>query len=497
MCGIFAIQKKSKTHINEYLDYAIRSMTYRGYDSWGVKTASQRITSIDKYHRPTLDKFIDKDSDVALAHTRWATNGEVNIRNAHPISRFGYSIVHNGVLTNPDYIKSIIPKYKYLSDTDTEVLLLAFIENVKHLNKCEGNFAFVILSPDNEMFVYRKDVPLYYCKSIRGGTTYIVSDVNSCKEEKINFNLLPENTLISMKDYKINEFDYFHHELDNKQTDKLKSDTITENELKESVGLIARKDDSHFFTYKNIFIGSGSSYNAALYGAYMSGGRAYVPTDKRVINGDKVGHYVLLSQSGESFDIIKLLNNVKSKRHIKAITNNPNSTLAREANAVINLDCGAEYGVASTKTFMQQLKVLSGIQEHTFSPAQLNDDLVRVITSLDNLFILGSDIDYIIAREAALKFKELSLVHAEAIEATEFKHGPLALTDKNFYAIILGNHPALIEQIKARKGRIYNIIDDDIFRLTYQLQELALHVAYAKGIDPDYPRNLAKAITVE
>ena len=264
---------------------------------------------------------------------------------------------------------------------------------------------------------------------------------------------------------------------------------------------------------------------------------------------------VTISQSGETADTLAALRYAKEKNYLSTLTicNVPTSSLARESDYSIFTNAGPEIGVASTKAFTTQLAALMLLALSLAKSRNINPKLrTRVITAMrslpdtveetlklkdtileiapeiankDNALFLGRGIFYPIAKEGALKLKEISYIHAEAYPAGELKHGPLALIDENMPVIALAPESEIaeklvsnLEEVKARGGTLYVFSDPSIsmdlksgklinmpkcdFLLTpiiytIPLQILSYEVALLRGTDIDQPRNLAKSVTVE
>ena len=264
---------------------------------------------------------------------------------------------------------------------------------------------------------------------------------------------------------------------------------------------------------------------------------------------------ITISQSGETADTLAALNYAKEKKYLATvgICNVPTSTLARESDFVLFTNAGPEIGVASTKAFTTQLAALMLLTLSLAKARNLNPKLrQRVVTALralpeiitqtlelkdsiiemapaiankDNALFLGRGIFYPVAKEGALKLKEISYIHAEAYPAGELKHGPLALIDENMPVIALAPESEIaeklvsnLEEVKARGGTLYVFSDPSVsidvksgslvpmpkcdFLLTpiiytIPLQILSYEVALLRGTDIDQPRNLAKSVTVE
>ena len=270
---------------------------------------------------------------------------------------------------------------------------------------------------------------------------------------------------------------------------------------------------------------------------------------------DEKSLLVTISQSGETADTLAALNYAKEKDYLSTLTicNVPTSSLARESYFSFFTNAGPEIGVASTKAFTTQLAALMLLALSLAKSRNLNPKLRgRVVQALrllpetiaealnskdmmieiapdiankDNALFLGRGIFYPIAKEGALKLKEISYIHAEAYPAGELKHGPLALIDENMPVIALAPESEIaeklisnLEEVKARGGTLYVCADPsvnmdvksgklihmpecDFFMspIVYNipLQILSYEVALLRGTDIDQPRNLAKSVTVE
>jgi glucosamine--fructose-6-phosphate aminotransferase (isomerizing) len=269
------------------------------------------------------------------------------------------------------------------------------------------------------------------------------------------------------------------------------------------------------------------------------------------------GAAIFISQSGETADTLAALRYARAQRqHIIAVVNQPESSIAREADVVLPTLAGPEIGVASTKAFTTQLAVLAGLAvamarargaithereaelvgHLTEIPSRaaevLNHDqrlreIAQSIAEARDVLYLGRGSAFPLALEGALKLKEISYIHAEGYAAGEMKHGPIALIDENVPVIVLAPNDDLfektlgnVEEVMARGGKVVMISDAAGIarlgdRLAYgiavpscdpfvapllyaiPIQLLAYHTAVLKGTDVDQPRNLAKSVTVE
>jgi glucosamine--fructose-6-phosphate aminotransferase (isomerizing) len=269
------------------------------------------------------------------------------------------------------------------------------------------------------------------------------------------------------------------------------------------------------------------------------------------------GVTLAVSQSGETADTLAAIACAKNQgQKIVAVVNVPQSSMARQADAVAPTLAGPEIGVASTKAYTTQLTVLlclavaAGVARGRLAmpragailqalreiPAQLNavlrdehkiQELAHHVAEARDVLYLGRGLLYPLALEGALKLKEISYIHAEGYPAGEMKHGPIALIDETMPVVVLAPHGGLFEktasnvqEVMARGGKVILFSDAEglaklgakpywsmalpscdsvVSPLLYAVpaQLLAYYTALAKGTDVDQPRNLAKSVTVE
>ena len=308
-----------------------------------------------------------------------------------------------------------------------------------------------------------------------------------------------------------------------------------------------------------LILASGTSYHAALVGKYIIEELARTPVRTEVasefnycgrVSAKNVT--IAITQSGETADVLKAIKRLRREGcRVIVITNVVGSTASRLADPVIYTRAGPEISVAATKSFIAQMMALywlalpysrvdirrldSLITELRQLPGKVQQVLDREgtiaecakqLAKFDNVFFVGRGINYPVALEGALKLKEISYIHAEGCAAGELKHGPFALLGKEMPVVaVVGNdhtYEAMltsIKEVKARHSPVIAIVgngDGEIEELvdtvisvpkvepifspvvnTVALQLLAYYTARERGCPIDFPRNLAKSVTVE
>jgi glutamine---fructose-6-phosphate transaminase (isomerizing) len=309
------------------------------------------------------------------------------------------------------------------------------------------------------------------------------------------------------------------------------------------------------------FLGCGSAYYAGQMGAVLTEELARIPSDAEpasefryrnpVVDPDTL--YVAVSQSGETLDTLMAVQELLRKGgQVIGAVNVVGSAIGRECGSGIFLHAGPEIAVASTKaltnmaaSFAMLALLLGRVRDLSSAsgqrivaglralPAQIEQILAaeeeiaetgRRFAGAEHMFFIGRVRGWPVAREGAQKLKEVSYVHAEAYQAAELKHGPLALINQSMPSVVivpsdelLAKNISTIEQIKARGGPVIAVTSADLpagladavihvpraqpelepLLLNVPLQLLAYHVAAKLDRDIDKPRNLAKSVTVE
>lgn len=565
---------------------ALEKMEYRGYDSVGIATKTKNEINIKKgvgkvAEVKTNENLQQMAGKIGIGHTRWATHGGVTKQNAHPhySNSSNVVIVHNGIIENFQELKAdlVSDGYKFESETDTEVIVNLIQQNfektsdvkdaiTKTISKLKGHYAFVAMFQDGTLAAARFHEPLII--GIEKDNYYISSDVLGFIEKTDDAIYIDNENFIIVNDSGLEIFNFEGEKVKSSITkvskefaDVYKGDyahfTLKEiSEQPQTILKSANKKDIQKFaeSIKNsdsLYItGSGSSYNAAEVTKYLMS--KFTKTSITPIisselpfsinNIGKNSTFIAISQSGESADVLHAIRIAKeSNSKIFSIINHQNSSLSQESELTLGINCGPEIGVAATKSFTSQLAVLYQITNQlcdncistdwqkisdAFSYILDNDSKIKQIAKqlneISDIYVLGRGIHFPIAKEAALKLKELTYIHAEGIAGGELKHGPLALMDSSVFVIIInptdstyGDTMNSANEIKARGAKIIGIsnkndsvydywieipeMDDSSYPLVeiIPIQLLSYYAALEKNTDPDYPRNLAKSVTVK
>ena len=564
----------------------LQKMEYRGYDSVGIATESGKKIILKKGVGKVVEvnNSIMLDTlpgNIGIGHTRWATHGKVTEKNAHPHSSNSgkIAIAHNGIIENFEELKSELQNkgYKFQSETDTEVIAnliqLNFDETadvkqsiMKTVNQLKGHYSFVVIFEDGTLAAARFHEPLIV--GVGKNSHYISSDVLGFIEKTDDAIYVDNEDFVIVDGSGIHIFDfdgtsvkYQVTKVSKEFADVYKGDFAhyTLKEISEQPDTILRAVDNNQIEEfvdnikqaKNLYItGSGTSYNAAEITKYLMSKFAKIKINTLISSElpfspneiEPNSTLITISQSGESADVLEAVKIAKeSNAKILSIVNLLNSSLSQQSSLAIGLNCGPEIGVAATKSFTSQLSILYKICDQLCNGC-INPDWEKVSSAISqilsnnskikeiaknlkdvsDIYVLGRGIHLPIAKEAALKLKELTYIHAEGIPAGELKHGPLALMDSNVYVIIINPNDSTYNdtlnsanQIKARGAKIIGISDKksnvydywidipSIGEALYPLIEivpiqlLSYYSALEKKTDPDYPRNLAKSVTVK
>jgi glucosamine--fructose-6-phosphate aminotransferase (isomerizing) len=607
MCGIVGIIG-NRPAAPLLLD-ALKRLEYRGYDSAGIATLvegeihrcrapGKLVNLADRLAREPLG------GTTGIGHTRWATHGAPVEANAHPHATGSVAVVHNGIIENFAAIRAELLEsgHRFASETDTEVVAVLVTDLLARghspreavaaaLKRLHGAFAVALLFRHHPelLICARRGAPVAI--GFGEGEMFVGSDAFALAPLTQRICYLEEGDYAEITRAGATVFDA--------------EDRVVAREIRLTAltGAMLGKGNHRHFMQKEIceqpavigdtlhayidpatraivpppigidwavlprltIIACGTSYHSAMVAKYWFERLARLPVDIDIASEFRYrapdlaadGAALFISQSGETADTLAALRHAKRQgQHVVALVNQAESTMAREADAVLQTVCGPEIGVASTKAFTTQLTVLaclavaaarargridageeaaltlhlaevpSRIAEVLADEAAI-EALARSLVAAHNVLYLGRGTAYPLALEGALKLKELSYIHAEGYAAGEMKHGPIALIDETMPLVVVAPSDDLFEKTAsnvqeaiARGGRVILVSDKAGFAalggagqvgilvpdcdpfvapIVYAvpLQLLAYHVAVQKGTDVDQPRNLAKSVTVE
>ena len=456
------------------------------------------------------------------------------------------------------------------------------------VTKLQGAYALAVVDTEyeNEVVVAREGSPLVLGVGI--GETFAGSDTLALRQVTDTFVYLEDGDLAILKPggYRIfdrngsvternqtrlaggdNQADrggFEHYMLKEiyEQPDRLR-DTLTFTGLDDALFGDAASDIFDQVQAVQI-IACGTSYHAGLVVRHWFEGLAGVPCQVEVASEFRYRRSVSLpgtlvvtiSQSGETADTLAAIKHLPDDYALAklAICNVDHSAIVRASDLVFLTQAGPEIGVASTKAFTTQLAALMVLMAciarrqsaSVLDEAQVRRAIAEIPSAVDatlaqdtkiaelapsfvhrdHALFLGRGVYHPVAKEGALKLKEISYIHAEAYPAGELKHGPLALVDDKMPIVAVAPNDQLLdklrsnlEEVRARGGQLFVFADQAVgfesgpgvtvidvpsvselagpIVYTVVLQLLSYHVAVAKGTDVDKPRNLAKSVTVE
>ncbi|HYB07058.1 MAG TPA: glutamine--fructose-6-phosphate transaminase (isomerizing) [Nitrososphaerales archaeon] len=588
MCGIVGCVAEEP--VAGLLLEGLKRVEYRGYDSAGMATNNNCALSIRKgagrvseiEQRQSLSSL---KGSIGMAHTRWATHGGVTDKNAHPHAscRELVAVIHNGIIENYLPLKKdlLARGHRFRSETDTEVIAHLVEDEYKRLRdplratmaatkKLKGQYAIAVMFQDRPdlMVGARKDAPLIV--GVGDRKMFLASDVlaflghtdrtifldnyETVELKKDKVRILSRNgkevkrkpTQVAWELGDLSKSDFTHYTLKeiNEQPRTVVSAATQDVEKVEEFARAIRKAKSLYIT------ASGTSYHAGLLMKFRLNKEARIRADA-VVAGELKEHsgflgkgsvLVTLSQSGETADLMEAVKEAKKRgAKVYSIVNAVGSSLARESDGVLLLNCGPEVGVAATKSFTAQVVVTNMVVDAVLGKRRSNGvkeladavaealkcdqqirNLVWEYKDRSDFYFVARGYESPVALEGALKLKELSYIHAEGMAASELKHGTIALIEKGTPVVVLSpsgeSHADSLssaEELRARGADVIGISDvkDEVYRHYIQvprvqpkftpvveavpLQLLAYHMAVARRNDPDYPRNLAKSVTVK
>ena len=613
MCGIIGVVGAPDA-LGTLLE-GLERLEYRGYDSAGVALAGAGTTWRARAAAGTESvaalarecEFAPSGFTTGLGHTRWATHGAPEAVNAHPhLDCSGnIAIIHNGIIENHSELREDLEArgHVFRSVTDSEVLA-HLIEEARRAGQdlteavrtsllvVSGAFAIAALdATEPEVIVAARRIsPLVV--GTAAGVTYLASDVPAILDKASAFYAVNDDEVVRLGPEGFRAIDLegapvrlrqLAIDWDLETAEKGGFADFMAKEIAEQPEALRatlldrrRRDGSICFDEMKIsdeelrdvrrvvLVAAGTSHHAALVAKYAIERWARVSCEVDISSEYRyrdpiveIGTLVIgVSQSGETIDTIQATREAQRRgARVVAVANVVDSSLAREADAVIYTRAGLEVSVASTKAFVAQVAALElfalrlaqlrgtlverDIEAHYLGlhavGAQVEVALSRrgdveavaaALAGARDFFYLGRHVGYPTALEGALKLKELTYLHAEGYPAGELKHGPLALIEPGVVVIAVATDPSMhakilsnLAEVKARGASVVAIATDDddsiaavadfvlrvpatepLFAPMVDIipqQLFAYATARALGRNVDRPRNLAKTVTVE
>ncbi len=557
MCGIVGYSGPKEPL--PILINGLSRLEYRGYDSAGIAISDGSKITIEK-KEGKLDVLKEHLEDkqilgnIGIGHTRWATHGVPNDVNAHPHSDNNdeFAIIHNGIIENYAEIKKDLKNdgFKFNSDTDTEVVavelsrkwngnLLKTVVNVA--KTLEGTYALVVTTNKEEGTIVAGRLMSPLVLGVGDNEVFLASDSAAILEHTKKMIFL-ENGVMYKEILEQSEV----------------IERTLSGRLEASSDEIPIKLDEASKFEKIWIVACGTAYHAGLFGKDLFEKVLGVPVSvelasefryrEPIVGKNDLG--IVISQSGETMDTIAATELLKENgSHVLALVNVVGSSLARMADSVFYLHVGPEIGVASTKAYLgmlvsqlviakhwdaenkldvsfDEIAELPKLIDHTMACEGQIKEISEKIYKKNDIYFIGRGLDYALAAEGALKLKEISYLHAEALAAGELKHGTLALIEKGTPVIVTASQNHLldkttsnVQEVIARGAYVIAIGDSESEKLEnisndyvtlpdsneilttvisiIPLQFIAYHVANKNGQSIDQPRNLAKSVTVE
>jgi glutamine---fructose-6-phosphate transaminase (isomerizing) len=586
MCGVFGFVGQEQS-VTTSVGVALKSLEYRGYDSWGIVWRDGESLRTEKHTGRVPTQFtFDAVSRIAVGHTRWATHGGVTDANAHPhLDATGrVAIVHNGIVENAASLKSLVPAtVQFQSETDSEVIahLLGIEVRRGHpiaealrriFPLLEGQNAVVAIDQQDELIAAAMNVsPLVIGMGANGSC--IASDPFALAGRAETMIVAPRGAVVELSAIGVRAWSLDGRELplpDAHPVPDVPADemgpysSFMAREMSEQPAVLRwQADDAASVTaFSNlmnksetvIFTGCGSAFYAARLGAGWIGRYARrraiaIQASELAEAGALLGQNTLVcavTQSGETADVLEAM---EFARHggasLVALTNVEHSSAARLADLVVPLGAGRERSVLATKSMTAMLgrmltlslhcdethsttvtdltKAANMIEKLDISPAfhEFIEAAAITIAGGEHCYVIGRGDGAGVAQEAALKIKEASYIHAEAFAAGELKHGAIALIEPGSPCLLFTadvrqsrDTASATQEVRSRGGYTIGVgpgfeqvadvwlsLDDIgpalVIVEVFVAQSLALELAQRRQVDPDYPRNLAKSVTVK
>ena len=613
MCGIVGVTGTDPAL--PFLLDGLRRLAYRGYASSGVALVDRARVWV----RRRAGKLAEltgavgdaPQASVGIGHTRWATHGGPTEHTAHPHTDCtgALALVHNGIIENHVELGDELASagHEMRSETDSEVLAHLIEANMADgtgladavraaLERVEGSFAIAAgHAADPELIVAaRRSSPLVAGRT--EGSGLVASDIPALLAATREVYVLDDDQVVEIRpgslrvttlagdvvvpvrrrveadvetaekggypDFMLKEIHEQPRAVRETLRERTKGDRLT-------LGEIELSDEELRAVDKVFIVGCGTSYHAGMVARYAIEHWARLPTEIEVASEFRYRDPVLdaqslvvgVSQSGESLDTMeacRFARSASNKAKVLVVCNVVDSSMAREADAVLYTRAGMEIVVADTKTHVAQIvamellalrlaqvrgllypeevarhveamNALPGLIEGVLTHSESICTMAERYTKTRDFFFLGRGVGYPVALEGALKLKEISYARAEAYPAGEMKHGPIALIEPGTVVVAVATHGRLrakilnnIDEVRARGATVVVVANEgdqaaaahadgvlwvpgvprggELFSPVLDvvaLQLFAYAIAKARGCDVDQPRNLAKTVTVE
>ncbi len=407
MCGIFAYLGPND-NAPELVIEGLKRLEYRGYDSWGVAYKKEEDIEIHK-EVGKIGEIKAKDlnlskSQIAIGHSRWATHGGVNKKNAHPhfSEDKGIVLVHNGIFENYLEIKNFLKKkgHTFVSETDTEVIAHLIEEHAKThsfedsvrlaTKEIEGRYAVVVIKKDEDKIIAaRKGSPLIIGVGNAENEYYIASDIPAFLPYTKKVIYLDDEQMVSIEKDSIRFLDFEKENEIEKRIIEIDWDVESAEkgdfphfmikEIMEQKDTLSRAINQDQDDLKRVakemqkaeriyFVGCGTAGKVCMVGEYLF---AKIPKIKvNFVFGSELANFkdfinkktllVCVSQSGETADTLEAIEVAQERgARVVSIVNVESSTMARISDIVLPIKAGPEKAVASTKATTSQLAILT------------------------------------------------------------------------------------------------------------------------------------------
>jgi glutamine---fructose-6-phosphate transaminase (isomerizing) len=590
MCGIFGYIGH-KNNAGKIVAEGLKRLDYRGYDSWGVAVACDTITVEKKAGKISEIKDFDflPPSSIGIAHTRWATTGSVSDINAHPhyATDKSFVLAHNGIVENYQELKSMLMQkgHIFISETDTEVINRLIEEKrktskdlkeaISHaFQELEGRNTIILLTKDHDIIAARNGSPLVIGINSETNDFYVSSDALSFAEHARKMIVVENGQMVHIQDtvhlYDICTLQEVSYELEDigfmsSKVDKEGYDHFMLKEINEApfvLNQLIKQDKNKYEELaqaikkaKNVYtIGSGGAGVAASQVAFYLRNIGKIKSVS-LIGADAIEYadlfdkddlIIAISQSGETADVLEVLEPAKKKNvTIASFVNMPGSMITRISDYKFLSESGPEICVMSTKTFVAQvafgyLLAKTIVEQGNDARAALKKLAITIDTYLKNsknhehlkniasmlaqkkdVFLLGKYQNFHIVREGMVKIIEASYRHGHALPSGDLKHYVITLMEPGVSVIVVASNDKTkkdvmnaVDEVHLRGANVIGIASDNYKNFDHfiavpdtgetsalmnliPLQLISYYMAAELGNNIDKPRNIAKSVTVK